>query len=74
VAVQHLTHLSIINQQKPVVFFFQLSYYATRSDWMVLIVMDFPRPHNPPVAGSSPACPTFLNCSHNYVLKAFMLS
>ena len=36
-----------------------MPYHHTHSGWMVLGYMADHRPHNPLVAGSSPACPTF---------------
>jgi len=47
------------NPQNPIAIKSHLLYHHTHSGWIVLSVMEFSLPHNPLVAGSSPACPTF---------------
>ncbi len=43
--------------------FVQISYSGVYRGWMALVKIEFSLPHNPLVAGSSPACPIFLTYS-----------
>ena len=65
-AVQRCTQITGISSQKRVAIKLHVAYDDAHSGWMVLGDGEFSLPHNPPVAGSSPACPTFLSEFHQH--------
>jgi len=68
-AVQWASLLTGKIEQKPVASITQISYSGAHRGWMVMGGGECSLPHNPLVAGSIPARPTFLKSEILYSLK-----